>query len=78
MIASALASAIAQLGDRRFLGVLAMGLGLTIGLLVAFYFGFVAVLGWLLPGSFSLPWIGEIDLTGAVIGWVGLPVFLML
>ena len=78
MIASAVASAIAQLGDRRFLGVLAMGLGLTIGLFFVFYFGFVAILGWLLPGSFSLPWIGQIDLTGAVIGWVGLPVFLLL
>lgn len=78
MIASAVLSAIAQLGDRRFWGVLAIGLGLTIALLLGFYAGFVALLGRLLPPSFSLPWIGEIDLTGAVIGWVGLPVFLLM
>lgn len=78
MIASAVLSAIAQLGDRRFLGVLAMGVGLTIALLFGFYAGLVALLSWVLPGSFSLPWIGEIDLTGAMIGWVGLPVFLLL
>jgi CysZ protein len=78
MIAAAVLAAIAQLGDRRFLGVLAIGLGLTIALLLGFYLGFVALLGSFLPGSFSLPWIGEIDLTGAVIGLIGLPVILLM
>ena len=53
--------ALAQMGDRRFLGVLAMSLGLTIALLLAFAAG----VGWtagFLPETISLPWIGEVGL----------------
>ena len=78
MILLAVRKALGQISDRRFLRVLVLGVGLTLALLVGFYLGFVALLGWLLPDSFSLPWIGEISLTGAVLGFVGAPVFLIL
>jgi len=78
MILSAILKAVSQITDRRFLWVLVLGVGLTLALLIAFFLVFVALLSAVLPDSFSLPWIGEINLTGAVIGWVGLPVFLFL
>lgn len=78
MILSAFLKAIGQLTDRRFLGVLAMGVGLTLGLLVGFYLGFVTLIGWLLPDSFTLPWIGEITWADTALSWAAVPVFLVL
>lgn len=51
--------ALMQMGDRRFTGVLAMSLALTLGLLVAI----AAVAGWLagfLPETVALPFVGEV------------------
>lgn len=78
MILSAILKAVGQVSDRRFLRVLLLGVGLTLVLLLGFYLAFVALISAILPGSFSLPWIGEISLTNAVIGWIGVPVFLFL
>ncbi|MBV0912639.1 EI24 domain-containing protein [Anianabacter salinae] len=83
MILSDFLKALAQLGDPRFRGVLAKGLGLTLALLVAVYALTFWGVGLLLPDSFSLPWIGEITwvddiASGAsVILMMGLSVFLM-
>lgn len=78
MILSAFAKALRQLPDPRFMGVLGLGLGLTIGLLVAFYMGFVILIGWLLPDAFSLPWIGEITWIDNALTWAGVPLFFIL
>ncbi|MCR9069129.1 MAG: EI24 domain-containing protein [Rhodobacteraceae bacterium] len=78
MILTDFAKAVGQLGDRRFLGVLAIGLALTIGLLVAFYLGFVGLVGWFLPDSFSLPWIGEVTWVDNALTWAGIPLILLL
>jgi uncharacterized protein involved in cysteine biosynthesis len=78
MIFSAFAKALGQLGDRRFLGVLGIGLGLTVALLAAFYWLFVILIGWLLPDAFTLPWIGEITWVDNALTWAGVPVFLLL
>ena len=78
MILSAFLKAIGQLSDRRFLGVLALGVGLTVGLLVLFYLAFVLVIGWVLPDAFSLPWIGEITWVENAVGWAAVPLFLVL
>ena len=78
MIPSAFLKALGQLTDRRFLGVLALGVGLTLLLLVGFYLGFVTVLGWILPDSFTLPWIGEITWAETALSWAAVPVFLLL
>ncbi len=53
--------ALAQLGDPKFLWVLVKALGLTIGLFATAFYLLVS-LGSLLPGSVSLPWIGDIPL----------------
>lgn len=78
MIFSDFLKALGQMNDRRFLGVLAMGLGLTVALLVGFYVLFVVLIGWLLPESFSLPWIGEITWVDNALTWAGLPLMLVL
>ena len=78
MIFSAFFKAVGQVTDRRFLMVLALGVGLTLALLVGFYLGFVALVGWLVPDSFSLPWIGEITWAETAIGWAAVPLFLLL
>jgi len=78
MIFSAFGKALGQLTDTRFLGVLAMGLGLTIGLLIAFYIAFAVLIGWLLPDAFTLPWIGEITWVDNALTWAGIPLVLLL
>ena len=78
MILSAFFRAIGQLSDPRFLGVLGLGVGLTLALLIGFYLGFVTLVGWFVPDSFTLPWLGEITWAETAIGWAAVPVFLLL
>ncbi|MGG7646026.1 EI24 domain-containing protein [Rhodovulum sp. YNF3179] len=83
MIFGAISKALAQAGDPRFRGVLLRAVGLTMLLLAAFYVAFVWLVGWLVPDSLALPWIGEItfvdDLASglAILGMLVLSVFLM-
>ncbi|MGB0960528.1 MAG: EI24 domain-containing protein [Halocynthiibacter sp.] len=75
--------AVAQLSDGRFQKVMAKGIGLTLLLLFAMFFGLHLFLGWLIPESFTLPFIGEITWIdsilsgGAIILMIVLSVFLM-
>jgi uncharacterized protein involved in cysteine biosynthesis len=78
MILSAFLKSLGQLSDRRFLAVLGLGLGLTVALLVGFYIGFVALVGWLLPAAFTLPWIGEVTWADNALSWAAVPLFLIL
>ncbi|MBO6603216.1 MULTISPECIES: EI24 domain-containing protein [Paracoccaceae] len=78
MILSDFIKAVGQLSDRRFLGVLGLGIGLTVALLVAFYAAFVILIGWLLPDSFSLPVIGEITWIDNALTIAGIPLMLLL
>ncbi len=78
MILNDFLKALGQINDRPFLGVLAAGIGLTVALLVAFYLLFVAVIGWIVPESFSLPWIGEITWVDNALTWAGIPLMLLL
>ncbi|MEO0359127.1 MAG: hypothetical protein AAF386_12730, partial [Pseudomonadota bacterium] len=57
--------ALTQIGDPRFLRVLGKGVGLTIGLLIAFYMAFLFILNQIgaaawIAGLIGLPeaWIG--------------------
>jgi len=69
MIANAFLRALSQFGDGRFQRVLALGVGLTIALLAGITWLFVKTVGYFLPDTVSLPWIGEIGwLTGAASG----------
>jgi CysZ protein len=78
VIASSVLASIGQLGDRRFLGVLGLGVGLTLAGLLGLYLGFVGLVGWLLPDALTLPWIGTITWAERAISWAALPVFLIL
>ena len=83
MILDAFLKSLGQLGDPRFQAVLWKGLGLTIALLVGAAWGFVALIGWFVPDTVTLPWIGQIGWTDNVLSFaavglmLGLSVFLM-
>ncbi|WP_420029951.1 EI24 domain-containing protein [Rhodovulum sulfidophilum] len=49
-----------QIGDRAFRRVLLLGIGLSVLLLAAIYAVIFFLIGWLVPDTLSLPWIGEI------------------
>ena len=70
--------ALGQIGDGRFLGVLALGLALTVGLL----FGLAAAAFWavglVVPPTFTLPWLGEITWAADVLSWAGAGLVLLL
>ena len=68
--------ALGQIGDRRFLGVLLSGVGLTLALLFAFTVAFAWTVGLLVPDSFSLPWIGEITWIDNALSLAVIPVML--
>ena len=75
--------ALSQMGDPAFRRVLALGVGLTVALLVALTVAFAALAGWLVPDTVTLPWIGELgwldDLAAgsAVLALLVASVFLM-
>ncbi|MGI9391662.1 MAG: EI24 domain-containing protein [Boseongicola sp.] len=83
MIFGAISDALGQIGDPRFRSVLVRGLALTIALLIAAYLLVFWGVQWLLPDSFSVPWIGEITFVDDLASWgslilmIGLSVFLM-
>lgn len=78
MILTAFFRALGQLTDPRFLGVLALGLGLTVALFLGVYVVVVTLVGWLLPDTISLPWLGEIDWAGTALAWASVPLMLLL
>lgn len=75
--------AFGQIGDPRFRRVLILGLGLTIGLLIAAYIGTVWLVSALFPETITLPIIGEVTFlqtiaSGAsLLAVMALSVFLM-
>lgn len=60
MILSAFLKALSQGADPRFRGVLASGVALTLGLLVALWAVTIELVRWLTPDSITLPWIGPV------------------
>ena len=73
-----LARALGQLGDPRFRRVLMRALGLTIAALALVFWAVMLGVGWLLPETVTLPWIGEIGFLDSLVSWaaVGLMVVL--
>ncbi|MEM9318436.1 MAG: EI24 domain-containing protein [Pseudomonadota bacterium] len=78
MILNDFFKALGQLTDRRFIGVLALGIGLTVALLAGFYVLFVTLVGWFIPDTLSLPIIGEVTWIDNAVSWAGLPLMLVL
>ncbi|WP_243628122.1 EI24 domain-containing protein [Rhodovulum sp. BSW8] len=61
MILTAFLKTLGQIGDRAFRRVLFLGVGLSVLLLAAIYAAIFFLIGWLVPDSFTLPWIGEVN-----------------
>lgn len=59
------------------LKILLLGIGLALGLLIAFGIGLVWFLGLVLPDTVTLPWFGQVSWVDAAAGWaaVGLLLF---
>lgn len=70
--------AVAQLGDPRFLGVLARALVVTVLALALLSAAVVFGLGWLLPDSVTLPWVGAVGHVDAAASWAAVAVMLVL
>jgi uncharacterized protein involved in cysteine biosynthesis len=83
MIWSDFLKAFNQLLDPRFTGVLLRAVGLTLALLAVFFAAFTWGLGWLVPDTIRVPFIGEVTLISsllslaAILAMLGLSVFLM-
>jgi len=78
MIAEAIGKALGQLGDPRFRRVLLLGIGLTVALLFGTTLLFVWLVGWFVPDTVTLPWIGEIAWIDDVASWAVVPLMLVL
>jgi len=78
MIFTSIADAISQLSDARFRSVLIKGVSLTLGLLAAAYAIIFFAIQWLLPDSFSLPFIGEITFVDTLLSWASVLLMLVL
>lgn len=83
MILGDFLKALGQLHDRRFLRVVALGVLLSLALLAGVYGVVAGLIGWFVPATFTLPWLGEITWVGELLSWgslllmLGLSVFLM-
>ncbi|MEX5727547.1 CysZ protein [Rhodovulum iodosum] len=78
MIFGAFLKTLGQVGDRRFLRVLLLGLGLTVALLFGIYALIFGVIGWVVPDSFSLPWLGEVHWVDELLSGASLVLMLVL
>lgn len=78
MMFSDFAKALAQLTDRRFRRVLLLGVGLTIALLAVATVGFSWLVGFFVPDTVSLPWIGDVSWLDNVASWATVGLMLVL
>ena len=67
-----------QLPDPKFRRVLLLGIGLTIGLLVATYAGLLWIIQAFAAGGISLPIVGEVTWLGDLLGWGSLGLMILL
>ena len=70
--------ALGQLSDPRFRKVLLKGLGLTVGLLVAITVAMTWLVGFLVPDTLSLPFVGEISWVNGLALWASVLLMLVL
>lgn len=73
-----LGRALAQLSDPRFLRVLVWSLGLTVLGLAAIFWAAMLGLGWVLPDSMTLPWIGPVGFVDDLAFWAAVGLMLVL
>lgn len=68
--------ALGQFGDPRFLRVLGWSLLITLAGLAVVFWGVVIALGWLLPDTVVLPWVGPVGFVGTVLDWAAIALML--
>ena len=78
MILTDFLKALGQIGDRRFRKVLLLGIGLTLLLLAVITVIVVTAVGWFVPDTVTLPWIGEIGWVDNALSWAVIPLMLVL
>ena len=71
-------NALSQIADPRFRAVLIKGVGLTILLLFGLYALVFFGVGFFLPETVTLPWLGEIGLAESLISWASLILMVIL
>ncbi|MBN2906385.1 MAG: EI24 domain-containing protein [Rhodobacteraceae bacterium] len=78
MILTAFLKTLGQIGDRAFRRVLFLGLGLSVLLLVAIYAAVFGLIGWLVPDSFTLPWLGQVHWVDEILSGASLILLLVM
>ncbi len=78
VIPASFLAALRQLDDPTFRGVLVRGLGLTVALLALAYLLVFWTVQWLLPDTFTLPWVGEISFVDDLLSWGSVVLMLVL
>lgn len=78
MILTAFLKSLGQLGDRAFRRVLLLGVGLSILLLASLYALIFFLVGWLVPDTFSLPWLGQVNWVDELLSGASLLLMLVL
>lgn len=70
--------ALGQMGDPRFLRVLLGALALTILGLAALFWAVMLGLGAVLPGTVTLPWVGQVAFVDDLLSWAAVGLMLTL
>lgn len=84
MILGDFMKALGQLGDPRFLGVMLLGVVLSLALLFGIYAGLIGLVDLMIPGHVTIPLVGELGGITQILDWgslilvLGLSVFLMM
>lgn len=78
MVFTDFSKALRQLSDGRFLAVIGLGVGLTLALFLAVFWLVITLIGFFVPDTLSLPWIGEITWVETAISWASVPLMLIL
>ena len=78
MILADFLKALGQIGDGRFLRVIVLGVALALALLFGIYAVLIGVIDLFVPGSISVPFVGQIGGLTALFGWGSLLLVLVL
>lgn len=73
-----LGRALGQLRDPRFLRVLGWAVLVTIAGLVAVFWAVMLGLGWVLPETVTLPWVGTVTFVDDLVDWAAIALMLVL
>ena len=70
--------ALGQFDDPRFLRAVLAALALTIAALAAVFAAVMLALGWLVPDTVTLPWIGPVGFLDSLLSWAAVGLMLLL